>query len=125
MKSTVSIFLLCYFSLAAFVPRMDFDRLYQIPDLAAHFFEHEGPDDSLDFIEFINIHYGQESEEPTDGHELPFQEHDCCISCHTFASFSLEAGRLDFEAPIEKLKDSYISHFTSKHIADIWQPPRA
>lgn len=126
MKSFLSIFLICYFSLAALVPRMDFDRLNTIPDLVAHFLDHESSDDNLDFIEFLYDHYGSESEKPADGHELPFQGHDCCVTCHTFASFLPDiTGSLASELPPADLQDTYTFHFTSKHISDIWQPPRA
>jgi|SRR5690625_2707660 len=126
MKSFVSIFLLCYFSLAAFVPQMDIDRLHQLPNFVAHFFEHqeESGDDDLGFIEFINIHYGQESQQPSDGHELPFKKHDCSISSHTFVTFS-PGSEPASEIPSTELKESYSFQFTSQHIFDIWHPPRA
>src|SRR5690625_5629540 len=83
MKSFLSIFLICYFSLAALVPRMDFDQINTIPDLIAHFFDHEEDGESRSFVKFLDDHYGSESEKPTDGHELPFQKHDCTVTCHT------------------------------------------
>ena len=126
MKSFLSIFLICYFSLAALVPRMDFDQINTIPDLIAHFFDHEEDGESRSFVKFLDDHYGNESEKPADGHELPFQEHDCCVACLNVASFLPDITRsLASELPPTDLLDTYTFHFTSKHISDIWQPPRA
>src|SRR5690625_6371458 len=66
---------------------MDFDQINTIPDLIAHFFDHEEDGESRSFVKFLDDHYGSESEKPTDGHELPFQKHDCTVTCHTVASF--------------------------------------
>src|SRR5699024_983479 len=119
MKSCVTIFLLCYFLLSALVPRMDFDWLYQIPDFAAHFFEHkEDGNDDLGFIEFINIHYGQESKEPADGHELPFQKHNCNIHSITFASFLFNSNSFVLNTQFQELNDTYSLSFTSLHLSD-------
>src|SRR5699024_7970858 len=125
MKSFLSIFLICYFSLAALVPRMDFDRLNTIPDLVAHFLDHEDSDDSPDLIEFVKLHYGRESEKPADGHELPFQKHDCCVSCCSFASFLPGIYDLASVSTYAVLKSGYSFPFTSKHISDIWLSPTA
>lgn len=127
MKSVLSIFLICYFSFAAIVPRMDFDRLATIPNLVGHFIDHDKGDSNLSVIEFINVHYyGDKSEKPSDGHELPFQEHDCSLSGYLYASFLSDlTGSLLAGFPPATFLDSYSFHFTSKHTSDIWQPPRA
>lgn len=125
MKRSISIFLLCYFMLAAFVPRMDFDRLYQIPDLAAHFFEHQTTESTVSFADFIHEHYGDNSEKPTDGHELPFQKHDCSVVGSTVASLLAPVPALAFDFPSTPLISTHSLHFSSLHLFDIWQPPRA
>jgi hypothetical protein len=125
MKKYVSIFLLCLFSLAAFVPRMDLDRLYEIPDLAAHFLEHKASDNNTNFIDFIHNHYGKDSQQPSDGHELPFQKHDCSMIGGTVASFLSQADNFFFNFPSISIRTTYTQYFPSLFLSDIWQPPRA
>lgn len=115
--------------LAAMVPRMDMDRLQQIPDLIAHFVEHQdtqGENKSVDFIDFINQHYGNSNAEPTDGHNLPFHGHDCNVISYLFASFiSGLTGQVLYNPFSTAVTDTYTFHLTPQQLSDIWQPPRA
>lgn len=121
----LSISLAFYFLMAGLMPNMDFHELSKIPDLVTHFIEHRQADDAISMLEFIAFHYGKESHTPTDGHSLPFQDHPCCMVCHSFTTltetFTFRYTPVYFN---QEFSDTYILPFTSPFAFSIWQPPQ-
>ena len=63
MKKALVLFLLGIFSLGALVPGNNIAELAKVPNLIHHFFEHQqDPQQSMDFVSFMHLHYGLCSE---------------------------------------------------------------
>ncbi len=125
MKQVLSISLAFYFLLAGLMPNMDFHELGKIPDLVAHYTEHSQSEGEMNFLKFIAFHYGKQSHAPTDGHNLPFQDHACCMGFHSFTT--LAEPFIFYGIPVyshQEFSDTYSFPFTYQFALSFWQPPQ-
>lgn len=127
MNSFISIFLSFYLLLGAIIPNSDFHELSKLPELVAHFAEHEKNTDNS-FFRFMELHYGLKDgtkDHHQESHEnLPFNEHN---TGHTHVYVSFQAS-IDFEAQVEPVRKNfteYQSIISSEYSYSIFQPPRA
>jgi hypothetical protein len=103
--------------------------MFKISSFFEHYLEHKNSDESIDFIDFIRLHYSDENHtEKHDENNLPFKQH------HDF-SFISKLFKINFS---KKVSSEFITfHFIKKSFVinnenqnssllntTIWQPPK-
>lgn len=130
MKSLATILLSVHLLLVGFLPNADVHELGKLPNLVAHFLEHE-TDNNASLAGFIAVHYGSTKSGPQEHQdhshsELPFQDHNHALHSHAFLipapAIEWMAGRIYFET--ERFSMYALSPF-SQYPEAIFQPPRA
>src|ERR1700709_488282 len=60
---------------------IDLHDLAKVPYMISHFQQHRNTSVQFSFKDFLNLHYGSESNHDAEGHKqdsrLPFKNHDC------------------------------------------------
>jgi len=79
VRQFTAIFLGFLVLLGSMMPQTDFEELAKLPDLIAHFEEHQLKDDSISFLSFINRHYSTSHRNEEDHSKLPLQKHCSCM----------------------------------------------
>jgi len=106
-------------------------ELFKLPNLVAHFLEHQLEDQSTTIVDFLVKHYT--SNDDGDGDkakdmQLPFKSNHNGESinntgCNTFSNIQLAIK----SAPIQS--EDYNTHSTdfisSAYLSSIWQPPKS
>ncbi len=117
MKSLAAILLSVHLLLAGFMPHADMHELGKLPNLVAHFLEHETELDNS-FIGFLQVHYGstegvpQEHQDDSHG-ELPFQDHHHAWCSHAF----LPAPATEWTIGRQHFKANQFSIYTLSHFS--------
>lgn len=128
MNSLISTFLSFYLLLGAIIPNSDFHELSKLPELVAHFTEHEKHADHSLFS-FMELHYGlndgmKDHHQESHHGSLPFHEHNTGHA-HVYISFQIS---IDLETRVElsgREFTEYQSFISSEYSYSIFQPPRA
>lgn len=111
----------------AFFPDVDLSEFSHLPDLMAHYYEHQKTAPDISFLAFLRLHYGNPDHLASypDGHQrLPFskrQHHrDILLIAADMAFLPLRnVGFVLVNA--ESILQQF---FTNSIVSVIWQPPR-
>lgn len=117
------------FLILHFFTATELHQLVRIPVLLTHFSEHKVSTSSLNFFEFLSLHYGvvANTHEAKNAHDqLPFQG-DCEISLHalwvTIPNTQEIPGK---HTPVDQSEKTVLPSFIipSNDGDTIWQPPK-
>ncbi len=113
------------------VSATELHELFKLPNLVAHFIEHQSEDKSTTVIDFLIMHYTSSDDGDGDNKkdmQLPFKSnHDGGNITNTgFNAFNNIQLAIK-SAPIEsKNYNTYSSDFiSSAYLSSIWQPPKS
>lgn len=127
LKKLIAIFFLIIYVISA----TEIHEFFKLPNLVAHFIEHQTEDKSTTVIDFLVNHYTSNDDgdgDKTKDMQLPFKsDHDGGnISNTGFNSFNNVQLAIK-SAPIEsKIYNTYSSDFiSSAYLSSIWQPPKS
>lgn len=132
MQKNIAILLFVIFSLTALVPSTIWNDMGKIVNLLEHYQEHKNQDNTLSFWSFMQLHYGSDFQKHKTAHDhskLPLKNAtpSVCVFIIVYdigySTFNIST----FLAIPEQKKTvlpSYLHVFTSRHLSDIWQPPR-
>lgn len=125
MKKTV-VFLL----LTSFFLNTSLKELLKIPVLANHFAEHSELDPSVDFVDFLSMHYwGQDVNDNDQDRDmqLPFKKLTTHSSIQLYCQqkLKLEIVEQDFFTEDQKLLPLEDLNFTGNQPTGLFRPPRA
>jgi hypothetical protein len=103
-------------------------QLLKLPQLISHFFQHHRQDPSIDFFEFIAMHYGGDdgttADDDVDG-ELPCHNANQNTIAVTYYPMVKDIPSVEFSLCEAKQYNSrLLPGITSKHVLLILQPPR-
>ena len=103
-------------------------QLFRMPQLISHFFQHHRQDQSIDFFEFIAMHYGGDDGTAADDdfdNQLPCHNLNQSTIVHIFSPMvtDIPVSGLDIPVPAER-NDRPVAGISSKHVLEILQPPR-
>jgi hypothetical protein len=65
--------------LGSFFPQSDFEEMAKLPDLIAHYQEHQIKEGDISFLGFIQKHYAGTHKGEEDHSKLPLQKHCTCL----------------------------------------------
>jgi hypothetical protein len=124
-KVTACIFLSIYlFSVT------ELRQLIKFPLLVQHYLEHKAENKSLTLLEFLRIHYHDETIMDADyakDMQLPFKSHDAC-HCISFNAHTFQLFATVIEKPVRILPVKHIIcndvFINSVYLSAVWQPPR-
>ena len=129
MRKLTAIFLLPVFLFGALVPVQAQEELTKLSSLLEHFQEHQIETPELTFLQFLNIHYGEEFAQHRSAHDhtsLPMKTaHN---HMHTPAPAVLPMAVLNasnLPATVANQPVFADQSYTFILLHDIWQPPRA
>ena len=126
-KLIISLFCI-HILFASMLPNVDALDIVKLPNLLNHFYYHHQKDSKIDFIEFVNLHYGsksyQHNKEENHG-SLPFQLFHSFDSTTQYISFKFD--NLDIKLSISTITffNFYNQSHESNYSASIWQPPKS
>ncbi|WP_069658834.1 hypothetical protein [Arcticibacter eurypsychrophilus] len=128
MKKLAYIYFIVYFFIGGKADA-DVHDLLKISNLVEHFNEYFNEKQGSTVLEFIQIHYGADSEAANNhkkdhDKDLPFQSHNCC---HTLAFYVISSfDGVDFKSyPIDRFDTSLYTEKISPILTrTIWQPPK-
>jgi len=127
VKKSLSILLLSLYLICG----TELRELSKLGAFINHYFEHKEQNQDLSLIDFIEIHYLQNTSKNNDYEKdmkLPFKSHNCS-SHHISESSYLSALNYHLQEPIFIIQCANISkdnsYLPSSYLSDIWQPPRA
>jgi len=123
MRQASAIFFLLIYIYAG----TELHQLVRLPVFIAHFKEHKNLNNSLNLLDFIELHYFKSEHSDKTHEELPFNNNDCVAAALSLvilpdnSSETLSNVVGAFQAPILYSDLDFKSpiHFS------IWQPPRA
>jgi len=103
-------------------------QLLKLPQLISHFFQHHRQDPSIDFFEFIAMHYGGDdgttADDDVDG-QLPCHNTNHNTIAVTYSPMVKDILSIEFSYSEAKQYNSrLLPGITSKHVLLILQPPR-
>lgn len=103
-------------------------QLFRLPHLISHFFQHHRQDQSIDFFEFIAMHYGGDDGTAADDDidsQLPYHNVNQSTIAHIFSPMVSEipASGLTIPVPAER-NDRLVAGIASEHVLRVLQPPR-
>lgn len=106
----------------------ELNQLFKIPSLITHYFQHHRQNPDINFLKFLEMHYGGDDGTTADDSE------DSKLPCHSFChSFSISftpllKNSLQDEGTIQDQTKEYGSRLDngnpSEHVLLILQPPR-
>lgn len=106
-------------------------QLMKITVLVEHYFEHKALDEQIDFMDFLAMHYADDTKHGDYDRDmqLPFKQ---CNHAPLMAFTFFEAGDFDFgikSKPVfvteKQVLTGYQSPYhSSEALSNIWQPPR-
>lgn len=124
MRKTLAILLIS----VHLVGNTEAGQLFKLPQLLQHFFQHHHLDPSINFIEFIAMHYGGDDGTSADDdfdQELPWHNLNHHSNAVVYFPMIKEIAPTDFSSGETKV---YASHLppaiSAKHALLILQPPR-
>lgn len=123
-RSVIFLMLLAYLCSAT-----ELRELLKLPVLLEHFVEHKGRNSSLDFFDFLSVHYlNVEKHGNADAHDdaLPFKTHENCHAISMQAA-ALPVQKIDLNYPETIIKKDFPVNKSSDYFAYsvlIWQPPK-
>lgn len=104
-------------------------QLMKLPVLVQHYQEHTAMYKGMSFISFLKLHYFNGDPKDADYHrdmQLPFKSAESHINISVFIPFiqSFELNKTFYS-----IKQSFIPQnndfYSSSHLDNIWQPPKA
>jgi hypothetical protein len=103
-------------------------QILRFPQLISHYFQHSRIDPSINFFEFLAMHYGGDDGTMADDSEdmkLPY--HNTYSNSFSFSAIvKLLFISEEFSQPEKPVFDDYLSaYIPSGHVLMILQPPRA
>lgn len=103
-------------------------QLFRLPQLITHFFQHHRQDQSIDFFEFIAMHYGGDDGTAADDDidsQLPCHNVNHSTIANVFFPLVTEIpfSGLYLPVPAER-NDRLVAGISSEHVLLILQPPR-
>jgi hypothetical protein len=117
------------FLILHFFTATELHQLVRIPVLLTHFSEHKASTSSLNFFEFLSLHYGDvvNTREGQNAHDqLPFQG-TCEISLHALWATIVTVQQIpDKHTPVDQSEKTILPSFIipSNDGDTIWQPPK-
>jgi hypothetical protein len=124
MRKTLAILLIS----VHLVGNTEVGQLLKIPQLISHFFQHHRQDPSIDFFEFIAMHYGGDDGTTAD------DDFDSQLPCHNanhntiavvYSPMIKEMPSIEFSyCEAKEYNSRLLPGITSKHVLLIIQPPR-
>ena len=127
LKKLIAILFLSIYVVSA----TELHELFKLPNLVAHFKEHQSEDKTTTLIDFLVQHYTSSDDgdgDKTKDMQLPFKSnHDGGNITNTgFISFNNVQLAIK-SAPIEsEIYNTYSSDFiSSAYLSSIWQPPKS
>lgn len=134
MKLVLTRFLLISYLFAVLVPAQIKEELGKLPQLAAHFQEHQLTEPSISFSEFLVMHYGSGFARHQSDHshsDLPGKgNHVHSVACafsHIVILEYTELPEVAVRIPSEPSNAAFFKEsalLPSSHQSGIWQPPR-
>lgn len=102
-------------------------ELFKLPSLYEHYREHRSENPTINFLEFIQLHYTSNHNPSDTKHaDLPFKSIKASYSINSIAipnsSYILANSSLLVFCFL--LIGYYYSRYSFSHLAAIWQPPR-
>lgn len=103
-------------------------QLFRLPQLIAHFFQHHRQDPSIDFFDFIAMHYAGDDGTTADDdfdNQLPCHNINHNTTALTYSPMVKEMPSIEVSVLETKVYNSrLLTGITSKHVILILQPPR-
>lgn len=126
MLKSISMLLL---SLTLLGSVMDLHNLARLPRLIEHYNEHRDKSMNFSFLDFLNLHYGSESErhdkEEHSRHTgLPFKAGDCTFAHIVTVPAPFQTHELAPLFSSQTYSNFYQSAYCSEFSQSIWQPPK-
>ncbi len=127
LKKLTAIFFLCIYVVSA----TEVHEFFKLPNLVAHFKEHQSEDKSTNIIDFLVKHYTSSDDgdnDKTKDMQLPFKSnHDGGNINNTGFNLFNNIQLAIKSVPIEsKVYNTYSSDFiSSAYLSSIWQPPKS
>jgi hypothetical protein len=122
VKKSVAMVLLCLHLMSG----TELHELWRLPILVSHYFEHNSNGLSTSFGQFIALHYLETEAHDERDMELPFKQHDSCLTSVVMAilpTFQIaQPASIAVSHSYQFLELNLPLNF---YRADIWQPPRA
>ncbi len=103
-------------------------QLFRVPQLISHFFQHHRQDQSIDFFEFIAMHYGGDDGTAADDdidNQLPCHNVNQSTIAHVISPMVTDIPVSGFYLPDpSERNDRLVTGKTSEHVWEFLQPPR-
>ena len=107
----------------------EFRQFFKLNSFVAHYHEHKAEDPTINFLEFLDIHYGHGNVVDDDyakDMKLPFKTTASDFSTVQIAhSFNLSFSTVKIanykDSPESSIKEVFL---TPSYLSSIWQPPR-
>jgi hypothetical protein len=127
----IAILISVHFMIASLLSNNEFAGLVRMGNLVTHFYHHlnEHKED-ISFIEFLALHYLDQSHLQKDKHEheeLPLHNHTSHCQAENFIielSNIFEPYTYPAFIGNKSFNSFYIEHFFKGPLLDIWQPPK-
>jgi hypothetical protein len=103
-------------------------QLIRVPQLISHFFQHHRQDQSIDFFEFIAMHYGGDDGTEADDdidNQLPCHNVNHNTIAHVISPIvnDIPSPGLFLPVPSDR-KDRLVAGISPEHVWQLLQPPR-
>jgi hypothetical protein len=127
VQKRISIFLI---SILLF-SQTELHELFRLPSFVQHYLEHKSANKDITLSEFIADHYFKADNQDQDNShnsKLPFKNYDCFPGIATAYIPQQITIRCEFMRQEEEALNIPLpanEHIISRHIEEIWQPPRA
>jgi hypothetical protein len=124
MRKTLIIVLICVHLFG----NTEMGQLFRLPQLITHFFEHERLDPSLNFFEFLAMHYAGDDGTTADDdldNQLPYHNVNYNTIAVVYSPMVKDVPSIEFSYWETKVYDSrLLTGITPKHVLLILQPPK-
>lgn len=121
MNKVVAFFLVTVFLCA----NTSIGQLLKVPNLIEHYIEHKNEAETNSFVQFIKVHYSQNTENNQEEHQnLPFKTFE--NTTNVLFVFSFSTFQLERIKPLISVKKKffYKKSFKSNLFTSIWLPPK-
>lgn len=126
LKKPIAILFLSIYLLAT----TEAQQLFKLPVVFQHFVEHQQEDNSISFLEFLDMHYMHGSPKDADydrDMQLPFKKSADCVSVMSSAAVA-DQFAITLEHPVFFIQQDKIELDHNKPLSsclsNIWQPPK-